>query len=288
MLKSMTAFARVEHKVAGGCLIWEIRSVNHRYLEPNLKLPDMFREAEPKLRQLMRNYLSRGKLDGMLKWQAALDDSQSLQLNEAALAALSKARQTLSQHFTELAPIDPLALLQWPGVLDTQSQDQQALIQACVDAFDACLKILQENRLREGAQLAPLFETRLQAMSDIVQEVRQNLPAILEKQSQQIQKRFQDANVELDKDRLEQELVLLAQKTDVAEELDRLDAHLVEVENVLKKKEPVGRRLDFLMQELNREANTLSSKSIVTETTRAAVDLKVLIEQMREQVQNVE
>ena len=288
MLKSMTAFARIEHKVAGGCLIWEIRSVNHRYLEPNLKLPDMFREAEPKLRQLMRNYLSRGKLDAMLKWQPALDGSQSLALNETALKALSAAQETLSQHFKTLAPIDPLAILQWPGVLNTQSQDQQGLIQACVDAFDACLNILQENRLREGAQLAPLFQTRLDAMGDIVQQVRAALPGILEKQSQQIQKRFQDASVELDKDRLEQELVLLAQKTDVAEELDRLDAHLVEVRNVLKKKEPVGRRLDFLMQELNREANTLSSKSIVTETTRAAVDLKVLIEQMREQVQNVE
>jgi uncharacterized protein (TIGR00255 family) len=288
MLKSMTAFARVEQKVAGGCLIWEIRTVNHRYLEPSLKLPDMFREAEPKLRHLMRQYLSRGKLDGMLKWQPALDGSQSLQLNETALKALSAAQQVLIQHFTQLGPIDPLALLQWPGVLDTQSQDQQALIQGCVDAFDACLKILQENRLREGAQLAPLFETRLDAMGDIVKQVRAALPGILEKQNQQIQKRFQDASVELDNDRLEQELVLLAQKTDVAEELDRLDAHLVEVRNVLKKKEPVGRRLDFLMQELNREANTLSSKSIVTETTRAAVDLKVLIEQMREQVQNVE
>ena len=288
MLKSMTAFARVEHKVAGGCLIWEIRSVNHRYLEPNLKLPDMFREAEPKLRNLMRQYLSRGKLDGMLKWQPALDGSQSLKLNEAALKALSAAQQTLHQHFAQLAPIDPLALLQWPGVLDTQSQDQQVLIQGSVEAFEACLKILQDNRLREGAQLAPLFETRLQAMNEIVQQVRENLPSILEKQSQLILKRFQEARVEPDHERLEQEMVMLAQKTDVAEELDRLDAHLVEVRNVLKKKEPVGRRLDFLMQELNREANTLSSKAIVTETTRAAVDLKVLIEQMREQVQNVE
>jgi uncharacterized protein (TIGR00255 family) len=288
MLKSMTAFARVEHKVAGGCLIWEVRSVNHRYLEPNLKLPDMLREAEPRLRNLMRHYLSRGKLDGMLKWQAAPDGSQPLQLNEAALKALSNAQQILSQHFTQLAPVDPLALLQWPGVLETQSQDQQQLIEATVESFDACLKILQENRLREGAQLAPLFDTRLDAMGEIVKQVREVLPAILEKQSQQIQKRFHDANVELDKDRLEQELVLLAQKTDVAEELDRLDAHLAEVRHVLEKREPVGRRLDFLMQELNREANTLSSKSIVTETTRAAVDLKVLIEQMREQVQNIE
>ncbi len=288
MLKSMTAFARVEQKVAGGSLTWEVRSVNHRYLEPNLKLPDMFREAEPRLRNVMRRYLSRGKIDGMLKWQPALDGSQGLLLNESALNALSGAHTQLKEHFHQLAPIDPLALLQWPGVIATQSQDQQVLSDACVEAFDACLSILHENRLREGTQLAPLFDTRLAAMSEIIQQVRAELPLILEKQSQQIQKRFQDARVELDKERLEQEMVMLAQKTDVAEELDRLDAHLVEVRSVLKKKEPVGRRLDFLMQELNREANTLSSKSIVTETTRAAVDLKVLIEQMREQVQNIE
>jgi uncharacterized protein (TIGR00255 family) len=288
MLKSMTAFARVEHEVSGGSLTWEIRTVNHRYLEPNLKLPENLREAEPKLRTLMRKYLSRGKLDGMLKWQPAFAQTQSLQLNENVLQALSSAQITLGNHFDKLAAIDPLSLLQWPGVIDSQTEDHQAIVNGAVEAFEACLKILQENRLREGAQLGPLFDTRLETMSEIVVAVRAALPEILQKQREQILKRFQDASVDLNNERLEQEMVLLAQKTDVAEELDRLDAHIVEVRNVLKKKEPVGRRLDFLMQELNREANTLSSKSIVTDTTKAAVDLKVLIEQMREQVQNIE
>lgn len=284
----MTAFARVEHEVSGGSLTWEIRTVNHRYLEPNLKLPEHLREAEPQLRNLMRKYLSRGKLDGMLKWQSAFTQTQHLQVNENVLNALSKAQASLSKHFDNLSAIDPLALLQWPGVIDTQTQDHQLILKGAVDAFEACLKILQENRLREGAQLAPLFETRLSEMNDIVSAVRLALPEILQKQRDQIVKRFQEASVDINNERLEQEMVLLAQKTDVAEELDRLDAHIVEVRNVLKKKEPVGRRLDFLMQELNREANTLSSKSIVTDTTKAAVDLKVLIEQMREQVQNIE
>ena len=288
MLKSMTAFARVEHEVSGGSLTWEIRTVNHRYLEPNLKLPENLREAEPKLRILMRKYLSRGKLDGMLKWQPAFAQTQSLQLNENVLKALSAAQISLANHFDKLSAIDPLSLLQWPGVIDSQTQDHQAIVKGAVDSFEACLKILQENRVREGAQLAPLFDTRLDTMSQIVVAVRSVLPEILQKQREQILKRFQDASIDLNNERLEQEMVLLAQKTDVAEELDRLDAHIVEVRNVLKKKEPVGRRLDFLMQELNREANTLSSKSIVTDTTKAAVDLKVLIEQMREQVQNIE
>ena len=288
MLKSMTAFARVEQEVSGGSLTWEIRTVNHRYLEPNLKLPDNLREAEPKLRNLMRKYLSRGKLDGMLKWQPAFAKTQSLQLNENVLQALSGAQTTLSKHFEGLAAIDPLLVLQWPGVIENQTEDHQALVKAAVDAFESCLKILHDNRLREGSQLAPLFDIRLEEMSHIVEAVRAVLPEILQKQREQILKRFQDASVDLNNERLEQEMVLLAQKTDVAEELDRLDAHIVEVKHVLKKKEPVGRRLDFLMQELNREANTLSSKSIVTDTTKAAVDLKVLIEQMREQVQNIE
>tara|TARA_R110001592_G_scaffold316495_1_gene592995 strand:- start:9994 stop:10860 length:867 start_codon:yes stop_codon:yes gene_type:complete len=288
MLKSMTAFARVEHELAGGSLTWEIRTVNHRYLEPNLKLPENFREAEPKLRILMRKYLSRGKLDAMLKWQPAFAQTQSLQLNENVLQALSTAQLTLAKHFDHLAALDPLLVLQWPGVIDNQTQDHQAIVNGAVEAFEVCLNILHENRLREGSQLAPLFDTRLETMSEIVLAVRAALPEILQKQREQILKRFQDASVDLNNERLEQEMVLLAQKTDVAEELDRLDAHIFEVRNVLKKKEPVGRRLDFLMQELNREANTLSSKSIVTDTTKAAVDLKVLIEQMREQVQNIE
>jgi len=288
MLKSMTAFARSEHESEFGTLTWELRTVNHRYLEPHLKLPDLFREIEPKLRGLMRDYLSRGKLDCMLKWQPSAKRKDSLKLNLEALESLNGAAQTVSSVFDNVAPIDVLSVLQWPGVIDSDSTDRKQLCQNAVDSFESCLKILLENRQREGAQLEPLFEDRLVAIEGIVKEVRGCLPEILNKQHNMIRKRFEDASIELEADRLAQEMVLLAQKTDVAEELDRLDAHIFEVRCVLKKKEPVGRRLDFLMQELNREANTLSSKSIVTDTTKAAVELKVLIEQMREQIQNVE
>jgi uncharacterized protein (TIGR00255 family) len=288
MLKSMTAFARVEHESDFGSLTWELRTVNHRYLEPNIKLPDAFREIEPKLRTLMRTYLSRGKLDGMLKWQPSAKKQDSLKLNQDVLKSLNTATQEINSIFDGIAPLNALSILQWPGVIDTESADRQKLCAEGLEAFEESLKILVENREREGAQLAPLFEDRLVAIEGIVSEVRSWLPEILQKQNELIRKRFEVASVELESERLAQEMVLLAQKTDVAEELDRLDAHVLEVRTVLKKNEPVGRRLDFLMQELNREANTLSSKSIVTDTTKAAVELKVLIEQMREQIQNVE
>jgi len=288
MLKSMTAFARTEHESEFGTLTWELRTVNHRYLEPHLKLPDLFREIEPKLRVLMRKYLSRGKLDCMLKWQPSVKRQDSLKLNQDALESLNNAAKTVNSVFDNTAPIDVLSVLQWPGVVDNETTDRKQLCQHAVDSFEGCLKILLESRQREGSQLEPLFEDRLLVIEGIVKDVRGWLPEILNKQNNMIRKRFEDASIELEADRLAQEMVLLAQKTDVAEELDRLDAHVFEVRCVLKKAEPVGRRLDFLMQELNREANTLSSKSIVTDTTKAAVELKVLIEQMREQVQNVE
>ncbi len=284
----MTGFARLEHENEQGVLTWELRTVNHRYLEPHLKIPDMFREAEPKLRTLMRKYLSRGKLDCSLKWQPGNRKAEGLKVNTEVLAQLSEAYRSVNEIFDEVAPVDAISVLQWPGVIDNESGDRQVLVAQAGESFEACLKILADNRLREGAQLAPLFEERLVTIENIVKEVRAWLPDILNKQSALLKKRFEEASVQLDNERLEQEMVLLAQKTDVAEELDRLDAHVVEVRSVLKKKGPVGRRLDFLMQELNREANTLSSKSIVTDTTKAAVELKVLIEQMREQVQNVE
>ena len=288
MLKSMTAFARVEHESDFGSITWELRTVNHRYLEPHIKLPDAFREIEPKLRTLMRNYLSRGKLDGMLKWQPSAKRPDNLKLNTDVLQGLSDATKTVASIFEQAAPVDMLAILQWPGVVDSESEDRKQLCSDALGAFEAGLKILVENREREGVQLEPLFEERLVAIENIVTDVRKWLPEIIQKQNEMVRKRFEVASVELEPERLAQEMVLLAQKTDVAEELDRLDAHVNEVRLVLAKDEPVGRRLDFLMQELNREANTLSSKSIVTDTTKAAVDLKVLIEQMREQVQNIE
>lgn len=288
MLKSMTAFARQELSTPSGTLTWEIRSVNHRYLEPNFRIPEQFREAESQLRELLRKKLARGKLDCNLKWQASDHVDDGISLNTETLLQLSSALDQISQSVPQSAAPNALDILQWPGVVDHKEEDRAEQIKQCVQAFASALDILIENRLREGQQLEPLFNDRLNKIDDIVKQVRALLPQILEQQRQNLNKRFEELSVDLDPQRLEQEMVVLAQKSDVDEELDRLDAHVQEVRKVLSKKEPVGRRLDFLMQELNREANTLSSKSIVTDTTKAAVELKVLIEQMREQVQNVE
>lgn len=288
MLKSMTAFARQDIETPEGTLTWEIRSVNHRYLEPHFKIPDSFRETEPALRESLRRHLARGKVDCSLKFQAATSGKNNLEINPDAASALAEALKGLEQHFDQLQPANALEILAWPGILNSEKGDRKSLLNAAINSFGEALKTLNESRVREGSQLAPLFDARLESISNIVADVRNMLPGILAKQSENIRQRFHDAKVELDEGRLEQEMVLLAQKSDVAEELDRLDAHVTEVRHTLKKKEPVGRRLDFLMQELNREANTLSSKSIVTDTTQAAVELKVLIEQMREQVQNIE
>lgn len=288
MLKSMTAFARQDIETPEGTLTWEIRSVNHRYLEPHFKIPDSFRETEPALRESLRRHLARGKIDCSLKFQAATSGKNNLEINQDAASALAEALKGLEQHFDQLQPANALEILAWPGILNSEKGDRKSLLNAAINSFGEALKTLNESRVREGSQLAPLFDARLESISNIVADVRNMLPGILAKQSENIRQRFHDAKVELDEGRLDQEMVLLAQKSDVAEELDRLDAHVTEVRHTLKKKEPVGRRLDFLMQELNREANTLSSKSIVTDTTQAAVELKVLIEQMREQVQNIE
>ncbi len=288
MLKSMTAFARQACSVETGTLTWEIRSVNHRYLEPTFRLPENFRELEPGLRESLRKRLARGKVECSLKWQAESSGSGSLKTHGDTLKALNDALSDVRQHVEHLALADPIAVLQWPGVIDNEPADREALLKAVTSTFDSALDTLIEHRLREGAQIDPMLSQRLDAIEAIVASVREQLPGILQRQSDLVRQRFEEARVELDKERLEQEMVLLAQKSDVAEELDRLEAHVNEVRAVLQRNEPVGRRLDFLMQELNREANTLSSKSIVTDTTKAAVELKVLIEQMREQVQNIE
>ena len=288
MIQSMTAFAREASQGDWGTLTWEIRSVNHRYLEPHFKLPENLREIEPGLREGLRKHLNRGKVECALRWQPAEKSGQGFDLNIELVKDINQAANQINRILDNPAHLNALELLQWPGVMNTAQIDATPLKKAALDSFDAALKNLVETRKREGEQLKPLFDQRLDATSAIVAEVREKLPTILASQRENIVARFEDAKLELDSARVEQEMVMLAQKTDVAEELDRLDAHVKEVRSVLGKKGAIGRRLDFLMQELNREANTLSSKSIVTDTTKAAVELKVLIEQMREQVQNVE
>lgn len=288
MIQSMTAFARETSQGDWGTLTWEIRSVNHRYLEPHFKLPENLREIEPGLREGLRKHLNRGKVECALRWQPAEQSGEGFDLNIELVKDINQAANQVNRILDNPAHLNALELLQWPGVMKTAQVDAAPLKTSALALFDQALKTLVATRKREGEQLKPLFDQRLDATSAIVAEVRGKLPEILAAQRENILARFEDAKLELDAARVEQEMVLLAQKTDVAEELDRLDAHVKEVRSVLGKKGAIGRRLDFLMQELNREANTLSSKSIVTDTTNAAVELKVLIEQMREQIQNIE
>lgn len=284
----MTAFAREAAQGDWGTLTWEIRSVNHRYLEPHFRLPENLREIEPALREGLRKHLHRGKVECALKWQSLEQSGQGFNLNVDLVKDINQAANQVNRILDNPAHLNALELLQWPGVMKTAEVDAAPLKKAALESFDAALKNLVDARSREGDQLEPLFEQRLKAINNIVLEVREKLPEILQKQRENLVSRFEDAKIDLEPERVEQEMVMLAQKSDVDEELDRLDAHVKEVRSVLSKKGAIGRRLDFLMQELNREANTLSSKSIVTDTTKAAVDLKVLIEQIREQVQNVE
>jgi len=289
MPRSMTGFARREAKLPWGTAVWEIRSVNHRYLEPSFRLPEDFREIEPHLREAMRKSLQRGKVEASLAIQWEQEGETELGINLSRVAQLTKAAQQINGLLGAAAsPVNALDILKWPGVIQKQELDRDAMQTAVLKLFNSALEGLIEHRTREGDELEQLILQRLDAVSAQVVAVRARLPEILQTQREKLHAKLAALQVDLDADRLEQEIVLLAHKADVDEELDRLDTHVIEVKRSLKQDESLGRRLDFLMQELNREANTLSSKSIVSETTQAAVELKVLIEQMREQVQNIE
>lgn len=287
MAYSMTAFTRQTQDADWGSLQLELRSVNQRYLEPHFRLPDSLRDLEPAYREALRKRLSRGKVECTLRFDPAHDDA-TLSVNETRLATLAQALGRVREQVPDAAMPNALALLDHPGVLESDGVDLERVQQAAQALFATALDDLTAGRAREGERLAALIRERLAGIRDLVAEVRAHLPAILDNQRQQLADRLNAFKAELDPQRLETEIALLAQKADVAEELDRLETHVAEVERQLRQKGPIGRRLDFLMQELNREANTLSSKSIVADTTRCAVELKVLIEQMREQVQNIE
>lgn len=287
MVHSMTAFARNEQATAHGTLSWELRSVNHRYLEPHLRLPEAFRDLEGAVREALRQGLSRGKVECTLRF-AEESAGKQLQVDSERAHQLINAAEQVAALIQQPAPLNPLEVLAWPGVLVADSADPQALNAAAMKLFDQALGELKAGRAREGAELAKLLNERLDSILEEVAALRELVPQMLAGQRQKIETRFAEMQAELDPQRLEQELVLLAQKSDVAEELDRLSTHVSEVRRVLKAGGAAGRRLDFLMQELNREANTLGSKAFDPRSTQAAVNLKVLIEQMREQVQNIE
>jgi uncharacterized protein (TIGR00255 family) len=289
MIRSMTGFARVERQYEFGRLSWEMRSVNHRYLDFGLRLPEEFRPLEPEIRKCLGEYLSRGKIEATLRFfEASGASGSALQLN------LSLGRELINVHaeLAKLASVEQQAdltqLLKWPGLIEEKRPDPKPSQLAAIELLVEAAQELQAGRGREGEQMASAIRERLAGVAVLTTNIRSWLPEIRSALRQRMLNRIGDLPQPLDPGRIEQEVSILAQKIDVDEELDRLDAHVEEVYRVLDLTEPVGRRLDFLMQEFNRESNTLSSKSIDQRTTQAAVDLKVLIEQMREQIQNVE
>jgi uncharacterized protein (TIGR00255 family) len=288
MVRSMTAFARREAEGEWGALTWELRSVNHRYLEVSLRLPDELRTLETAVRERAARRLGRGKLDCNLRLKPALRRGADLRLDEQVLGQVVAACERIRGQLPQAAPVAPLDLLRWPGVIQEEGSDPAPLAEAALRLFDEAMNELVATREREGAQIQDILRTRLDAMEPLVAGARTRLPEILARIRDKLRTRVGELTANADPDRLEQELAFIAQKMDVDEELDRLTGHIAEARRVLKLTEPVGRRLDFLMQEFNREANTLGSKSADSETTRISVELKVLIEQMREQVQNVE
>lgn len=288
MIQSMTAFARESTNTDQGVLTVELRSVNHRYLDCSFKLPEALRPLEPRLRDKASTALARGKLECMMRLQGLTAQTDELQIDDARLDALLAATGVIQSRLDNAAPISPLQVLQYPGICSAKELSHEQLQKEAQSLFDLALLNMQQNRRREGEKLATLILDRLVRVTAEVSATRRELPSLMQHQRDRITTRIAELGIEVDEGRLEQELVYIAQKADVAEELDRLDAHIGEVRDTLEKGGPCGRRLDFLMQELNREANTLSSKSLSASTTRNAVELKVLIEQMREQIQNIE
>ncbi|CAM4161121.1 YicC/YloC family endoribonuclease [Shewanella aquimarina] len=287
MIQSMTAYARIEHKAQWGTASWEIRSVNQRYLETYLRLPEQLRSLEPVLRDRLRKRLNRGKIEVNLRYDLGEEKNNELQLNQALASQIIQAANWVKQEAGQ-GEINIVDVLRWPGVMSGSEQDMDAIGKELLSAFDSAVDQFIEARGREGDAIKTMLETRLEAIEGQVTIVRQHMPTVMQWQRDKLTNRLAEIQGELDPARLEQEMVLLAQKMDVAEEMDRLDAHVAETRRILKKGGAQGRRLDFMMQEFNRESNTLASKSISSEVTAAAVELKVLIEQMREQIQNVE
>ena len=288
MLRSMTAFARIESQHEPGGIQWEIRSVNHRYLDVNLRLPEDLRRLDPKVRERIGARLNRGKVDCTLRVLANPAATGGLAVDSDLAARVAQAARTVAELLPEAAPVNPVDVLRWPGVVQAPAPDPELIERLVLDELDRALADLVGMREREGTRMEAVIRNRLDELGTEVSRVRDVLPAIVQGFGERMRTRLAEVDATLDEGRVEQELALIAQRMDVAEELDRLEAHVHEIRAALERSEPAGRRLDFLMQELNREANTLGSKSAAVTTSRASVDLKVLIEQMREQIQNVE
>jgi len=285
--KSMTAFARFQGEAPGVTFTWELKSVNHRYLENSFKLPESFRYLEVQLRDMLRSRLARGKVDVHLQFERGQSEV-GLVVNAARVEELMQAVSSINEQCGLDAKPTAWQLLQSTGVLQQQESGEEAVEKALLQGFDLAVTELIKAREAEGEKLAVLIGERLSEISQLTGRVEQLIPEIVSTQRERLQARMAELQLDIDPERLAQEAAIYAQKVDVAEEVDRLRAHIAEVEKALCGGKPCGRRLDFLMQELNREANTLGSKSVHVDTSQGAVDLKVYIEQMREQVQNIE
>ena len=290
MTSSMTAYAREQTDASWGTAAWELRSVNHRYLDASFRMPDDWRALEHPLRERLAKRIRRGKVECTLRLRVDAGHSGELTLNTDLAKKVIRAGDTLSALMTDpsSSPMSVNDVLRWPGVIEAEQLDTDTVGKHLSDLFDAALEEFVSARRREGGNLGELIRGRCDEIADVVEIVRPRMPDIITAHRERTLSRIAELGSDLDPGRLEQEIVLFAQKVDVSEEMDRLLTHVDEVRRVLDQTKPIGRRLDFLMQELNREANTLGSKSVDNVTTNASVDLKVLIEQMREQIQNLE
>ena len=288
MPNSMTGYGRHATDTEIGEITWELRSVNHRYLELAIRMPEELRALEPRVRECIGKRVNRGKLDVALKLRAGLGSEAVMRVDSAVLDSLNQAIQQVRQHVDDVAAVDPVRLLQWPGVVATGGDDKEALAERVIAALEAAIDDFLASRMREGEKTAKLLRDRAGQIAEHVATVRRARSEVVQRQKDRLLAKLAELDIEHEPARLEQELVYAAQRLDIDEELDRLETHIVELDKALARQGPIGRRLDFLMQEFNREANTVGSKSNDTDTTGATVDIKVLIEQMREQVQNIE
>lgn len=288
MLHSMTGFARESVESDIGTLTWEIRAVNHRYLDVQFKVPEDLRPKEQAFRQQASTSLRRGKVECSLYFRRSVSQDTELQVDTSFVELLGHRISEVTSKLPNVAAANPIEILRWPGVLLQTEVDTEPLFEEASTLLNKALEALGNMRASEGERIHDLLESRCIDIEAIAASVRKRMPEVLDAVRAKQKERIDKLDIEADPARLEVELALIAQKLDVDEELDRLESHLVEIRDALQGDKPVGRRLDFLMQELNREANTLGSKSADAATTKAAVDLKVLIEQMREQIQNIE
>lgn len=287
MALSMTGFGRYQLDTEHGQLTWEIKTVNHRYLDVSLRMPEEFRSLDQACRDAINRHIKRGKVEASLRFKPTHQEQSQLLINEHALQQVADACAKVQSAIPN-ASIQATDVLQWQGVIQEEQQDKAPLHKAALDCLAEASQQLRTARANEGERIKDMLLTRCNALDEQITIVRNAIPEVRQNLRDKVIKRIDDLGIDVDQGRIEQELVLQTQKMDVDEELDRLDAHLAEMRDILKRKEPIGRRLDFLVQECNREANTTASKSQASSVSQAAVEMKVLIEQLREQIQNVE